>query len=37
MIETMNKIRNVTKKLTQEMGREPTIEEIAREAGISIA
>jgi RNA polymerase primary sigma factor len=36
MIETMSKLRNVTKKLYQEMGREPTIEETARAAGISI-
>ena len=36
MIETMSKLRNVTKRLTQEIGREPTVEEIAREADISI-
>jgi RNA polymerase primary sigma factor len=36
MIETMSKLRNVSKKLLQEMGREPTIEETAKEAGISI-
>jgi RNA polymerase primary sigma factor len=36
MIETMSKLRNVSKKLLQEMGREPTIEETARAAGISI-
>ena len=36
MIETMSKIRNVSKKLVQEIGREPTIEEIAREVKISI-
>ena len=30
MIETMSKLRNVSKKLLQEMGREPTIEETAR-------
>jgi RNA polymerase primary sigma factor len=36
MIETMSKLRNVSKKLLQEMGREPTIEETARVAGISI-
>ncbi len=35
MIETMSKLRNVSKKLLQEMGREPTIEETAKEAGIS--
>ncbi|HSQ54898.1 MAG TPA: RNA polymerase sigma factor RpoD [Gemmata sp.] len=35
MIETMSKLRNVSKKLLQEMGREPTIEETANAAGIS--
>ncbi len=35
MIETMSKLRNVSKKLLQEMGREPTIEETAIAAGIS--
>ncbi len=36
MIETMSKIRNVTKKLIQKMGREPTIDEIATASGISV-
>ncbi|MFM8979833.1 MAG: RNA polymerase sigma factor RpoD [Planctomycetia bacterium] len=36
MIETMSKIRNVTKKLIQKNGREPTIEEIAQASGISV-
>ena len=36
MIETMSKIRNVTKKLIQKMGREPTIDEIASASGISV-
>jgi RNA polymerase primary sigma factor len=36
MIETMSKLRNVSKKLLQEMGREPTIEETAKAAGITI-
>jgi RNA polymerase primary sigma factor len=36
MIETMSKLRNVSKKLLQALGREPTIEETAREAQISI-
>jgi len=36
MIETMTKIRNVTKKLVQKKGREPTVEEIAQAADISI-
>ena len=30
MIETMSKLRNVSKKLLQELGREPTIEEIGQ-------
>ena len=36
MIETMSKLRNVQKKLVQAKGREPTIEEVAEAAGISI-
>ncbi len=36
MIETMSKLRNVSKKLLQEMGREPTIEETAKAAQISV-
>ncbi|MEK7467492.1 MAG: RNA polymerase sigma factor RpoD [Planctomycetota bacterium] len=36
MIETMSKLRNVTKKLIQKNGREPTIEEIAKETNISV-
>ncbi|MBI3844611.1 MAG: RNA polymerase sigma factor RpoD [Planctomycetes bacterium] len=36
MIETMSKLRNVTKKLTQKKGREPSIEEIAQASNISI-
>jgi RNA polymerase primary sigma factor len=36
MIETMSKLRNVSKKLLQQLGREPTMEETAREAGISV-
>ena len=35
MIETMTKLRNVMKKLTQKKGREPTIEEIAQATSIS--
>jgi RNA polymerase primary sigma factor len=35
MIETMSKLRNVSKKLLQEIGREPTIEEVAKAACIS--
>jgi len=36
MIETMSKLRNITKKLIQQLGREPTIEEIAKAATISV-
>ncbi len=36
MIETMSKLRNVSKKLLQEKGREPTIEETAKAANITI-
>jgi RNA polymerase primary sigma factor len=36
MIETMSKIRNVTKKLVQKIGREPTIDEISQASGISV-
>jgi len=36
MIETMSKLRNISKKLLQELGREPTIEEIAREAKMPV-
>ncbi|NIM48384.1 MAG: RNA polymerase sigma factor RpoD [Gemmatimonadales bacterium] len=36
MIETMSKLRNVSKQLLQELGREPTIEEIARRARMPI-
>ncbi len=36
MIETMSKIRNVQKKLVQSKGKEPTIEEIAHAANITL-
>jgi RNA polymerase primary sigma factor len=36
MIETMSKLRNVNKRLLQHMGREPTVDEVAAEAGISV-
>ncbi|MBX3449845.1 MAG: RNA polymerase sigma factor RpoD [Planctomycetaceae bacterium] len=36
MIETMSKLRKVSKKLLQEMGREPTLEETAEAAGVSL-
>ena len=37
MIETMSKLRNISKRLVQDLGREPTIEEIAEEAGMSVS
>ena len=36
MIETMTKLRNVAKKLAQQNGREPSLEEIAGESRISL-
>ena len=36
MIETMSKLRNVTKKLVQQLGREPTVEEMAAAADTSV-
>jgi len=36
MVETMSKVRNVSRKLFQELGREPTIEETAKEASCQI-
>jgi RNA polymerase primary sigma factor len=36
MIETMSKLRNVTKKLLQSKGREPSIEEVAEAAQVSV-
>jgi RNA polymerase primary sigma factor len=37
MIETMSKLRNISKVLMQECGREPTIEEIAKRAKMSVS
>ena len=37
MIETMSKLRNISKKLQQALGREPTIEEIATEADMPVS
>ncbi len=37
MIETMSNIRNVVKRLVQQKGREPTLEEIGEEADLSIS
>jgi len=36
MIETMSSIRDVMKRLSQELGREPTLEEIALDADLSV-
>jgi len=36
MVETMTKMRNISRKLAQETGREPTVDEVAREAKLSI-
>jgi RNA polymerase primary sigma factor len=36
MIETMSRLRTASKTLVQKFGREPTIEELAEEAGMSI-
>jgi RNA polymerase primary sigma factor len=37
MIETMSKLRQASKMLLQELGREPTVEEIAKEVDMSLA
>ena len=37
MIETMSKLRNISKKMVQQLGREPTIEEIADVTGMSVS
>lgn len=36
MIDTMSKVRQVTRDLIQELGREPSVEETAQRAGLSI-
>jgi RNA polymerase primary sigma factor len=36
MIETMSKLRNISKELYQEMGREPTVEETATRANMPV-
>ena len=36
MIDTMSKVRNVTRELVQDLGREPSAEEIAERASLSI-
>jgi RNA polymerase primary sigma factor len=37
MIETMSRLRNMSKELLQDLGREPTIEEIARRAKMPVS
>jgi len=37
MIETMSKLRNISKRFLQETGREPTIEELSDEAKLPVA
>jgi len=37
MIETMSRLRNISKELLQDIGREPTIEEIARRAKMPVS
>ncbi len=37
MIETMSRLRNISKRLVQRLGREPTIEEIANDADMSVS
>jgi RNA polymerase primary sigma factor len=36
MVETMSRVRNVSRQLLQELGREPTLEEVARRAMTTI-
>jgi len=36
MVETMTKIRNISRRLAQETGREPTVDEVAKEAKLSV-
>src|SRR6056297_2283056 len=36
MIDTMNKVRQITRALVQEIGREPTAEEVAAKAGLPL-
>jgi RNA polymerase primary sigma factor len=37
MIETMSKLRNISKELVQNLGREPTVDEVAEKAEMSVA
>jgi RNA polymerase primary sigma factor len=36
MIDTMNKVRKITRELVQEIGREPTAEEVCERSGLSL-
>ena len=36
MVETMSRVRNVSRQLLQELGREPTLEEVARRAETTV-
>ena len=36
MVETMSRVRNVSRQLLQELGREPTIEETAKRSGTTV-
>ena len=36
MIETINRINKITRKYIQEQGKEPSIDELAKEVGLSI-
>jgi RNA polymerase primary sigma factor len=36
MVETMSRVRAVSRKLLQELGREPSIEEVARRAEVTV-
>jgi len=36
MVETMTKMRNISRKLAQETGLEPTVDEVAKEAKVSV-
>jgi RNA polymerase primary sigma factor len=37
MIETMSRLRNIQKQMLQELGHEPTIEELAERAGMTVS
>ncbi len=37
MIETMSRLRNIQKQMLQELGHEPTIDELAERAGMTVA